>query len=117
MNCEDNVIWKCRLTNCFLVPRRDDTGEPLGGALFLLKGEDVFANLDGYAIIPMEEYEELKRVQSEKSTECCKIEVGYSNVYEANYTEDSLNIELTGTLKIPPGYILSIHKTDRNSGK
>ena len=43
-----------KLTNCIIVPKDDDD------YLFHAEGGFVYANLDGYAIIPTEEYHLLK---------------------------------------------------------
>lgn len=48
--------FKSRLENCIIIPRACDNE-----SIFLVIGEDIFCNLTGYAIIPCEEYEELKR--------------------------------------------------------
>ena len=67
------------IRNCLVMPRGEpvqykrvdrETGETIsevkyekslewGSSLFMVDGDDVYCQLDGYAIIPMEQYEEL----------------------------------------------------------
>ena len=53
-------IRASRITRCFIWPRQGHEGPPLFHALGNGLG-DVKVNLDGYAIIPIEEYEDLRR--------------------------------------------------------
>ena len=44
--------------NCILIPRKDAVGP-----MFTLMEEEIIPNLDGYAIIPKERYEELLNLE------------------------------------------------------
>ena len=54
-----NDTNKSYVINCLLSPKNGDT-------IFSIEGDDIFPHLDGYAIIPMQEYERL--IQSEIGT-------------------------------------------------
>ena len=47
-----------KLTNCLLMPRHD-----LNEPMFIHENGRTLAHLDGYAIIPVKEYERLKKLE------------------------------------------------------
>lgn len=51
------AVKRGKLTNCQITPRNADSDE----WLFSVDNGDVIANLDGYNIMPMEQYAEVKR--------------------------------------------------------
>ena len=62
-------IYESYITECLIVPRNEDNG------LFTLRetetGFEVLAKLKGYAIFPIEEYNELiRRPPQEKPADC-----------------------------------------------
>jgi hypothetical protein len=55
------VDFRPRLNNCYIVTRKGD------GPLFYSDGESIHVSLDGYAIVPIEQYREMRPPKKRKT--------------------------------------------------